>query len=374
MTRRPFPNPVPLWRSLTRRDGPGRLTPVEESAIARVVHRLSQGFSGQRTIAGSGYLQDPERLGAYLLFYTPVSHAQAQRVFGDAGIAPSASGRALDLGCGTGAFARALLDRGFADVWAGDHAPDALSVARGLATAGDAPPAGKLHPFFWDAERPDTLPDGPFDVITFGHVLNEVTRSAPDRVARRLALLTEVSSRLAPGGRIVIVEPATHALNAELLELRDAVVGAGFTIDAPCFTDAPCPARAARAVCHAAQPWKAPAQVDAIARRAHLDKRTLGYGWLVLRPPGVDARARDPRHVRVVSAPMRNKAGRERRVVCGVDGRFSVSVADTRGQRWAGTWDKLAPGDAVQVDGPERRESGWGLGPTSGLSRLGEPT
>ena len=39
-------------------------------------------------------------------------------------------GRVLDVGCGTGKFARVLAERGLAKVWAVDPAPEMLAEAR----------------------------------------------------------------------------------------------------------------------------------------------------------------------------------------------------------------------------------------------------
>jgi SAM-dependent methyltransferase len=359
---------VPLWRELTgHTDGPAdRLTRAEEAAVARAVHRLSAGFSGDRNIAGQGYLQDAARLGAYLVFFAPISHAQAHAVFRAVSLAPGPSGRALDLGCGPGPVSRALLDLGFDEVHAGDHATEALTVARGLARGA----RGALHPFFWDGEGDTALPDGPFDVITFGHVLNELSKRAPDRIERRAALLESLSARLSPGGRLIAFEPASHAINADTLALRDEMVARGFTVEAPCFTTGPCPARAAGAACHGELVWSAPEQVRALARAAHLDKSTLAYGWLVLRAPGAPMAARPETRVRVVSERLRNKAGRERFVVCGAQGRFSLSAPPDSSAPWTAAWRALGRGDAVDVVAPEARESGWGLTPTSRLDKV----
>lgn len=359
---------VPLWRELTgHTDGPAdRLTRAEEAAVARAVHRLSAGFSGDRNIAGQGYLQDAARLGAYLVFFAPISHAQAHAVFGAVSLKPGPSRRALDLGCGPGPVSRALLDLGFDEVHAGDHATEALTVARGLARGA----RGTLHPFYWDGEADTPLPDGPFDVITFGHVLNELSKRAPDRIARRAALLESLVSRLAPGGRLIAFEPASHAINADTLALRDALLERGFLVEAPCFYAGPCPARAASAACHGELVWSPPEQVRSIARAAHLDKSTLAYGWLVLRGPGEPAPPRPDGRVRVVSERLRNKAGRERFVVCGATGRFSLSAAPDPAAPWASAWRSLGRGDAVDVRAPEVRESGWGLTAASRLDKV----
>jgi hypothetical protein len=105
--------------------------------------------------------------------------------------------------------------------------------------------------------------------------------------------------------------------------------------------------------------------VARLAELAHLDKSVLSYSWLVLRAPGDTEAPVDERSVRVLSESMRNKAGRERLVVCGARGRFSLSTA----ARPAG-WCELGRGDAVRVIAPEERANGWGVAPATRLERL----
>jgi hypothetical protein len=200
--------------------------------------------------------------------------------------------------------------------------------------------------------------------VSFGHVLNELWKREPDRTARRVALIERAAAQLSPEGQIFVLEPATHAINREMLELRDALAGAGWRIDAPCIRQAFCPALAAGVACHADVPGAADREHDALARLARLPKDTVAYGWLLVRPPG--PLSVDPRDVRVISERLRNKAGRQRFVVCGVEGHFSLSAAPGHSDR---VWLALRRGDAVRVIDPELRESGWGVAAETKLQR-----
>ena len=349
-------NRVALWRRLTGRSvGPPDLTPEERAIVVRGIKKLSAGFGGGRNIAGRRYLDDPALLGAYLLFFGPISERQAQSALRRSGIA-ALEGRALDVGTGVGSVARALVASGIGEVVALDHSDAAVHLAKEW--VGPA-----LTPRTWTPEMP--FPEGSFRIVSFGHVLNELWKREPDRVARRVAIIERAAAQLAADGQIFVLEPATHAINREMLELRDALAAAGWRIDAPCIRQAFCPALAAGVACHADVPGAADREHEALARLARLPKDTLAYGWLLVRPPG--PLTVDPRDVRVVSERLRNKAGRERFVVCGVEGRFSLSAAPDHPDR---VWRALHRGDAVRVIDPELREGGWGIQPGT---QLGHP-
>ena len=97
--------------------------------------------------------------------------------------------------------------------------------------------------------------EGQFDLIVAAHLLNELATSLS--VAERAALVFFWGRELlAPGGHIVLVEPALQQTSRQLLAVRDRLVGAGFFVVAPCFWQGPCPALAReRDWCHAATAW-----------------------------------------------------------------------------------------------------------------------
>lgn len=341
-----------IWRQQHGRRGPiDQLGHDELTEVVRGVRRLSAGLGGDRQKAGRDYLSTPEGLGAYLLWFWPVSYAQTGAILRLGGLRPT-GGRALDLGSGPGPVSRALWDSGWRDILAIDRARAALDAAATLCPG--------LHTQPWSLGDP--LPEGPFDLIFAGHVFNELWKHEPDRIQRRLGLLDELAARLSPAGRIALLDPATHAVNRESLELRDAVAGR-FAIEGPCFSATPCPALAAGAACHGTLNWQLPAITEQIGYAAHIDKSVVSFGWLVLRP---GQRTPDDR-LRVVSEQMLNKAGRERFLVCGAPGRFALSAPGKGQAPWRRVWKQVQRGDVLRVSAPELRESGWGLGPDSGL-------
>src|SRR5205814_872807 len=83
-----------------------------------------------------------------------------------------------------------------ADVTAADRSSRALELARKLATDAEEGIATRE----WSPERP--LPDGQFDLISMGHLLNELPEE------RRVPLVESALARLRPRGSVVIIEPA----------------------------------------------------------------------------------------------------------------------------------------------------------------------
>jgi SAM-dependent methyltransferase len=173
-----MPRLLAVWRR--GRKGPQRgprppadgLTPQELSEVAGAVERLSHGLTRDRRLAGARYLDDERLLGAYLLFYWPVSYLQARGVLSEL---PAPPRTVLDLGSGPGPMALAALDAGAAEVTAADRSDKALAAARALAEA-----AGKkLTTRRWDGARGQPLSGlagaSRPDTVTLGHVLNELS-------------------------------------------------------------------------------------------------------------------------------------------------------------------------------------------------------
>jgi ubiquinone/menaquinone biosynthesis C-methylase UbiE len=114
----------------------------------------------------------------------------AMSVMGEA-FAPLAGRRLLDIGCGSGALARSLSERG-ARVTGIDPNPEALE------TACEAVPEGTFQ-----AARAEALPfaDASFDGIIFLNSLHHVPQPAMHRA------LLEAARVVGPAGPIVVVEP-----------------------------------------------------------------------------------------------------------------------------------------------------------------------
>ena len=141
-----IPRLLATWRAARKgpprrgpRPPPDALLPDELREVGAAVARLSRGLTRDRALAGARYMDEEKLLGAYLLFYWPVSYLQARGVLSEL---PSRPGSALDLGSGPGPVAFAALDAGAREVIAADRSVRALASARELARAarGGHPP------------------------------------------------------------------------------------------------------------------------------------------------------------------------------------------------------------------------------------------
>lgn len=208
------------------------------SRAATAVDRLIASYRG-RTPTDAPVLRDRADAAAYAAYRMPATYAavrSALAAFRDrAGMwTPTAH---LDLGGGTGAATWAV-----ADVWPGgehrstvlDWSQAALTLGRELA-AGAGP--GPVRRAEWRRAVLGGGPLPPADLVTVSYVLGELT--GDDRAA---VVAGAAEAAAGPGGAVVVVEPGTPEGFARVLDARDRLLAAGFTVLAPCPHSAPCPA------------------------------------------------------------------------------------------------------------------------------------
>lgn len=336
-------------------DDEGRgLTPDEVREVAAGVKQLSLGLTRERQLAGARYMDDPKLLGAYLLFYWPVSYAQARATLSELTTRPRA---VLDLGSGPGPMAFAAMDAGASTVTAADRSKPALDLARTLATeAGEG-----IATREWSPEKP--LPDGKFDVITMGHVVNELFNG---QIAPRAQLLEKILERVNANGSLVVVEPALRETSRALLQVRDVLVARGYAIRAPCLFRGACPALIKESDwCHAERQWRMPKLVEDLARGAGLHKESLKMSYLIVAPKG-EAWAPLPEGTlfRVVSEQLPGK-GRTRFMGCGPDGRVGLAMQEKHENEKNRLFFKAQRGDVLRISNTEERGDGRALNETS---------
>jgi SAM-dependent methyltransferase len=298
---------------------------------------IHEGLTGARGLIGTRYLEDPVLRAEYARDIAPRTEAALGRVLGEVygpGAAPP-PGRALDLGAGTGAVARALRAR----------FGDGLEVVAVDAVAG---------PGVVRADLARELPavEGRFDLVVAAHLLNElfVDRPPAARPGLRAARVAAwARALLAPGGSMVLIEPALRETSRELLAVRDVVLAGGLAVVAPCIWAGPCPALAReRDWCHDAASGAGGARVD--------------FSYLVLRTGG--APAASPGAVRVVSDLLREK-GRLRIYGCGAEGRQAFIRLDRHASAENAAFADVRRGEVVVVDGAEPGGDGWRIGARS---------
>ncbi len=127
----------------------------------------------------------------------------------------------IDLGCGPGAFTRAMAEMVGAEgtVIAADVQSEMLECARKRCDR-----HGPGSRICWHRNSPDSLGiDRPADFVLSFHMVHEV----PDQDR----LLQEVFATLKPGGRYLVAEPVFHVSEPAFDRMLEAAFRAGFRIE-----------------------------------------------------------------------------------------------------------------------------------------------
>ena len=354
---------------------------------------LQRGLTGERTLVGGSYMDNPSMLRAYLDYYWPISFEQTRHALAvSAFLARHCAGnnvderkhafsfrRIIDVGSGPGPVAAALVGAGAEEANLLDQSERALSLAREVVPSRCGRKLAKdelvLSTIVMDISDPDSraIPLwGKADCISFGHSLNEVASGKDNRIEQRVALIERYAAALVSGGCILIIEPALLSTSRDLLAVRNCLVEKGWRVAAPCPNRAAlsCPALGAgpSQTCHDEIFWSMPPTVAALARSLKLDKESLKMTWFLLLPPLSGAGQSVKKNgekieplFRVVSDPMLNKGGRIRRLLCGGTGRFPLSASEGSPDAARCRFDTILRGDFIRVENPELRENGWGI-------------
>lgn len=301
--------------------------------------RVHDGLVGARALVGTPYLRDPRLRAEYAAEIAPRTAVMLNRIF-DLHLVGVTPQRVLDLGAGTGVVGTTLRSR-FGESLA------VTSVDRvgapGIVAA--------------DLSRPVCPPgvSGRFDFIVAAHLLNEF-RSL-DAAARAQLVLFWMKTWLAPGGHLVLIEPALRETGRALLEVREHVLAAGAFVKAPCLTQAPCPALVnPRDWCHDSAPRPGLPRAD--------------FSFLLLAAEG--QAPRDGDLLRVVSDLKREK-GRQRVFGCGLQGRQPYVLQSRDVSVTNEAFLRLERGVLCRIQGTLSSGDGLRLDAQSQVERVGPP-
>lgn len=327
------------------------------------VAQLSEWLTSARGDLPRDYLSRPALLSAYLHYFLPWNIYRQGRLACGLDLRPGPGARIVDLGAGPFTFALALwlarpdLRAVPLRYLAVDRAGAALQAGRALwdRVAGGSP---------WQVEtlaRPAGgrgLPEA--DLLVLANVLNEIRQPGggerePDEDPHD-RLLERWLDSLAPGGRVLVIEPGTRPAARALVALRARAVELRWNVLAPCPHQGRCPQPGLGRL-----PWchfgfatgGAPAWLEELSRRANLAKERASLSFLLLEPPAPQPAAgaapgADPGAVRVVSGSFPLDGGGRGRYGCAAGG--LVLLEEARPGREAGP----APGDLVRVAWPDR--------------------
>jgi ribosomal protein RSM22 (predicted rRNA methylase) len=360
--------------------------------LAQAVVNLSRLFTTARPILSPCYLDDPAHASAYLSYFLPVNLSKVQVLLDelpeDRGTEASDHPMAvLDLGCGPGTGALALLD------WLWHRSPERVkSVSVLAADASPAPlrdakrlweaycqevaiPSGGLRCVEGNVEHPlkgdlgkQIVRSRPYDLIIMANCLNELFPAAADPPVERAAVVAQLLPFLAPHGTIMIVEPALRQTARALHKVRNHLLKQGLcTVYSPCLHEGACPALDhPDDWCHEERPWQTPPAIAAIDRDVGFIKDALKFSYLLLRTDGRTIVTRNPQTFRVVSE-LRELKGEKRAWLCNETGRPEVGRLDRKASPHNTAVDSWHRGAIVQIERIVRKER---EGKVSALGRI----
>lgn len=331
-----------------------------EAALRRlepVVERLSKAFTDERPGAFSAYLEEPDALTAYALFFAPQTYARTAEalrgVLARLGKRPAGEARVrvLDLGCGVGSAALAAVDvlgevcGARPEVTLVDWSEAALRAAAGLVPGSRAVRANVR----------DFAPEpGRYDLILSSFALNEAFPT-PVEVA---AALRRLSGGLSPEGPfppfLLLLEPVSREATPRFLALRERL--RDLPLYAPCPHGGACPMVATRdGVCHDVRRFRPSRPMTLLNRRLFRTIADVKYALLAFgRPGGPQAEGfGDPEFLRLVG-PMDKAKGTLVCRVCMGDGalrRLAIPSAALSSERRHALLARQR-GDCAWLDGP----------------------
>ena len=387
-----------------------QLSSVELQTVSKALLDLQRGLTGTRELAGSGYMENTSYVGAYLLYYWPVSYLQISYATSDAlkRIQPKMNEnqknktlRILDLGSGPAPASAALIDALRYDescsfeVTLVDSSEKALSLAQKVFA--QEYPAVATKKIICNFEKPVSLTDE-YDVIVMCHALNELWKNETDCIERRTSFLEQIAAHLTDDGIMLLCEPALLATSRNLLKVRDMLLQKKFYVIAPCVKNEKqtcrilvCPALAAgeNHTCHAEIEWQPCEPVSSLAQKAGLDRESVKMTYVVLQKQKTSILQKEKHAVeeqsgnpaerkticgRVVSEGMLNKAGRIRFLIC--DGRNRIAVSAKKEDAHAKQigFFSLKRLDSISLSAVEIRGDkqtiAYGIGPDTKLQKL----
>ena len=343
-------------------------------SLAQAVVNLSRLFTTARPLLPVRYLDDPAHAAAYLSYFLPVNLSKVQALLdelpNDNLEIPDRPMAVLDLGCGPGTGALALLDwlwhcnperAKFVSVLAADASHASLQDAKRLWEAycqNVGIPDQGLRCVEDNLERPlkgdlgkQIVRGGPYDLIIMANCLNELFSTASDPPSERAAIVGQLLPFLAPHGTIVIVEPALRQTARALHQMRNHLLKQGLCmVYSPCLHEGTCPALdRPDDWCHEERPWQTPPAIAALDREVGFIKDALKFSYLLLRTDGRTIVHRNTQRFRVVSE-LRELKGEKRAWLCNETGRPEVGRLDRKASPQNQAVDSWHRGAIVQIE------------------------
>lgn len=229
-----------IEETVTRTAGKSWNSPAVLEHVRRAVRAQKEEYWTEGEERRPGY-RSGYRLVAYLAYHFPVYFVQSQQILRECIKSGWLNERmvVLDLGTGPGTFPLAMadlyrrMDRGHAVVYAVERSEEGGRIARELLSAYERISSRVILGRLFGADLrnfdPAALPVKP-NLIVCSNVINELG-DTPEEIALHLS---RYAASLAPGGIIILAEPADLDNAVRLRKVAWTLVRSGLEIRAPC--------------------------------------------------------------------------------------------------------------------------------------------
>ncbi|MBR6154150.1 MAG: methyltransferase [Treponema sp.] len=359
-----IPTLLSLWRG-NKNTSP--LNSRELSSVSQALLSLQRGLTGNRKLAGSGYMDNKDHLGAYLLYYWPVSYMQISYAINSCTPFlqyPESSDSTvtiLDIGSGPAPASMAICDllssitTNQIEVTLVDSSTKAMELAKRI--YGDDNPNVKVRTIKTDLQQGLPPVSTKFDIIVMSHSINELWKDKADKVERRSEFINHIAENLKPTSLLLISEPALLETSRSLIQVRDELIKNGFSVLSPCLKSHPCPVLSSgpNHTCHSEIQWNPCEPVASIARSAKLDRESVKMTFFAFCKADSVPIQPDNASYRVVSDGMLNKSGRIRYLLCDGEKRIPLSAKNGDSNARQNGFFNLQRYDTVKIQSPEIR-------------------
>ncbi|WP_419783242.1 small ribosomal subunit Rsm22 family protein [Maridesulfovibrio sp.] len=322
------------------------------------IRDLSRDLTGERSSLSNDYMGDPRSLNAYLRYFLPWNLYRLARLFQGLDIKLPDNGIVVDLGAGPLTVAQALWiarpdlrekKLTFINV---DRTPKPMREGAKLFTA----LAGENSPWRMvnvKGGSTSKLREKAHLLVT-ANMVNEA--SAGTRIplpvwAEKFCL--SMVHKLAPEGRMLIIEPGIRRSGRVLSVIRQEFVDAGFPVLGPCTHTEECPMNGekGKAWCHFNfDSDHAPAWLQKLSAQCRLEKNNVSLSFLYvgLRKEEVETAREGEMLIRAVSESFRLDEGGFGQYGCAAQGQILLSAQ--------GGAKTLYPGGLIGMPVPEEEK------------------
>ena len=201
---------------------------------------MRRWLTDSRSKRPSGYMNMPKAFSAYAAFHLPLHLPKLYWVLEERGrrIFPKAPRRVLDLGCGPGTLTLSYLLFASDAGWLPPETVDLVDFSKRALDGAERLVNSIVTPKTRVRTHRVHLQDrfglkGKFqaDLILLGHVLNEWGNGPRSRAQKMEFLERVIAENLAPGGRVIIVEPPLREPTTDLMWIRDRIANMGVDVE-----------------------------------------------------------------------------------------------------------------------------------------------